>query len=224
MIPLSLGRDHKARKGLPILRVLGYFTAAVAGLARHAVRGNAQHNPGERLHWARGKSMDHDECIVRHSLDVLDYQAWLERNPEHPEREAVLTELEHEYDARLWRAAADSQEFYERFRGAPPSPSSKFTAPTPLPRFNPAVDDAPIVLTPDVPEGTLERPAVQVMLEEIAREAPPPPFAEPMFVCARDDGAPRCGHMSRTKRVCVLTEGHLQFHSDGVMNWHPTEG
>ncbi len=134
-IPLSLGRDHAARKALPIMRVLGYFTAAIAGLTRHAVRGNAQHNPGEPLHWARGKSMDHAECVGRHSFDLMDLLAWLERNPDHPERESVLTEAEHEYDARLWRAAADSQEFYEKYRGAPVSPSSRLPEP-PVVLFN----------------------------------------------------------------------------------------
>lgn len=128
-IPLSLGRDHAARKALPIMRVLGYFTAAIAGLTRHAVRGNAQHNPGEPLHWARGKSMDHAECVGRHSFDMMDLHAWLRRNVGHPQYEAVLTELECEYDARLWRAAADSQEFYETYRGAPVSPSSEVTPP-----------------------------------------------------------------------------------------------
>jgi hypothetical protein len=140
-IPLSLGRDHAARKALPIMRVLGYFTAAIAGLTRHAVRGNAQHNPGEPLHWARGKSMDHAECVGRHSFDMMDLHAWLERNPTHPERDAVLAELEQEYDARLWRAAADSQEFYEKYRGAPVSPSSRMPTPE-APLVPPGTDAA----------------------------------------------------------------------------------
>lgn len=140
-IPLSLGRDHAARKALPIMRVLGYFTAAFGGLTRHAVRGNAQHNGTEALHWARGKSADHAECVGRHSFDMMDYHAWLERNPTHPEREAVLAELEHEYDARLWRAAADSQEFYEKYRGAPVSPSSRMPTPE-TPRVPPGTDAA----------------------------------------------------------------------------------
>jgi len=32
--------------------------------------GNEQHNPGEPLHWARGKSMDQEDCFVRHYLDA----------------------------------------------------------------------------------------------------------------------------------------------------------
>lgn len=32
--------------------------------------GNEQHNPGEPLHWARGKSTDQEDCFVRHYLDA----------------------------------------------------------------------------------------------------------------------------------------------------------
>ena len=31
--------------------------------------GNDQHNPGEPLHWARGKSMDQADCLIRHFLE-----------------------------------------------------------------------------------------------------------------------------------------------------------
>jgi hypothetical protein len=30
---------------------------------------NDQHNPGEPLHWAREKSTDHDDCLLRHFLE-----------------------------------------------------------------------------------------------------------------------------------------------------------
>jgi len=32
--------------------------------------GNEQHNPGEPLHWAREKSGDHHDCIVRHLMQA----------------------------------------------------------------------------------------------------------------------------------------------------------
>lgn len=119
-IPLTLGYDSQARKDTPLLAtVFGYFAAAMAGLARHCVRSNEKHNKGEPVHWARGKSTDHAECNLRHLIDAEEMKAWLRRNPGRPEREAVLTMLEHEYDARVWRASADSQEFYEEFRNAP---------------------------------------------------------------------------------------------------------
>jgi hypothetical protein len=58
------------RKAVPIARgVLDYFPAALAEVARVSQRGNDQHNPGEELHHARGKSTDHADCIVRHLMD-----------------------------------------------------------------------------------------------------------------------------------------------------------
>lgn len=50
--------------------VLAYFPDALALVARHSVRMNEKHNPGERVHWSRGKSADHDDCVVRHSASI----------------------------------------------------------------------------------------------------------------------------------------------------------
>lgn len=67
---MSLPTDPKARKNLPIASgVLGYFPLAVAYVAFVSKVGNDQHNPGEPLHWARGKSTDHADCIVRHLIE-----------------------------------------------------------------------------------------------------------------------------------------------------------
>jgi len=49
--------------------VLDYFPAALAAVARVSKAGNDQHNPGKPLHWARGKSNDHADCIGRHLVD-----------------------------------------------------------------------------------------------------------------------------------------------------------
>lgn len=49
--------------------LLDYFPAALAEVAKVSQAGNDKHNPGEDLHWARGKSMDHADCIVRHIVD-----------------------------------------------------------------------------------------------------------------------------------------------------------
>ncbi len=117
---LTLTTDSDERKRLPMLAVLaGYFAAAMAGLTRHAVRSNEKHNPGEPVHWARGKSTDHPECVLRHSWDIAEMTAWCRANRGHPDWEKNVTLLEHEHDARVWRSSADSQQFYEEFRGAP---------------------------------------------------------------------------------------------------------
>lgn len=58
------------RKEYPIFSgVLAYFPDAIAEVARVSKIGNDQHNPGEPLHWARGKSMDQEDCLVRHLLE-----------------------------------------------------------------------------------------------------------------------------------------------------------
>lgn len=67
---MSLPTDPKARKGLPVYSgVLMYFPDAIAAVAAVSKAGNDQHNPGQPLHWARGKSTDHMDCLIRHAID-----------------------------------------------------------------------------------------------------------------------------------------------------------
>jgi len=62
--------DAKERKNLPVARgVIDYFPLALLAVAHVSKIGNDQHNPGEPLHWARSKSTDHADCIVRHLID-----------------------------------------------------------------------------------------------------------------------------------------------------------
>lgn len=65
-----LPTESAVRKTLPVATgVLDYFPAALAEVARVSKAGNDKHNPGEALHWARGKSSDHADCILRHLID-----------------------------------------------------------------------------------------------------------------------------------------------------------
>jgi len=62
--------DKHGRKCCPVKRgVLDYFPDAIAAVANVSFVGNEQHNPGEPMHWARGKSNDHEDCAVRHLMD-----------------------------------------------------------------------------------------------------------------------------------------------------------
>lgn len=55
------------RKSCPVSEgVLRYFADALAYVAYVSKVGNDKHNPGQHLHWSRGKSMDHADCIARH--------------------------------------------------------------------------------------------------------------------------------------------------------------
>ena len=65
-----LPTDDKERKALPLWDFMfGYFPDAWLAVVDVAVQGNKQHNPGERLHWARGKSMDQLNTAFRHQFD-----------------------------------------------------------------------------------------------------------------------------------------------------------
>lgn len=83
------------RKAEPIHSgVLLYFPDALAAVARVSKAGNDKHNPGEPLHWARGKSTDQMDCATRHSL-----------TPEMVDPETDETELA----AMAWRVLAQLQ-------------------------------------------------------------------------------------------------------------------
>lgn len=59
--------DSQRRKDTPMCTgVLDYFPDALASVARVSKRGNEKHNPGQPLHWSRGKSNDHADCVIRH--------------------------------------------------------------------------------------------------------------------------------------------------------------
>ena len=58
------------RKLIPVASgVLNYFPSALIEVAKVSFIGNQQHNPGQPLHWARAKSTDQDDTIIRHFLE-----------------------------------------------------------------------------------------------------------------------------------------------------------
>src|SRR5690349_13426278 len=62
-----LSTTSEERKKYPMARgLLDYFPDALAEVAKVSYLGNEKHNPGEEMHHARGKSMDHADCIIRH--------------------------------------------------------------------------------------------------------------------------------------------------------------
>jgi hypothetical protein len=108
---MTLPAETAKRKAIPLATgVLDYFPAALAAVAALSKAGNDKHNPGEALHWARGKSMDQADCIVRHLIDrgTVD--------PEDGIRHSVKV---------AWRALALLQEELEEQEGAPLSRGSR---------------------------------------------------------------------------------------------------
>lgn len=115
-VNMTLPTDSKERKNYPLLDgCVRYFPAALAGVALISKKGNDKHNPGEELHHARGKSMDHGDCILRHLIDVQDLLA------ASPQDKVKLLE---EVNQLSWRVLAYSQEIHEKF-GAPLAPGAK---------------------------------------------------------------------------------------------------
>ena len=68
---MSLPTERQARKNVPIYSgCLRYFPDALAAVAELSRIGNEQHNPGEPLHWAREKSTDEHDALVRHLMEA----------------------------------------------------------------------------------------------------------------------------------------------------------
>lgn len=117
---MTLPTDSDERKRVPLQSgCYDYFPAALAGVARHSVRGNDKHNPGQPLHHARGKSMDHADTMARHMQDIRD----LQQHARHGELD--ITSILQEADALAWRTLAFVQELYERYGGAPLAPAAR---------------------------------------------------------------------------------------------------
>lgn len=67
---MSLPQDAATRKKIPLFTgLLAYFPDACAAVAHCSYVGNEQHNPGEPLHWAREKSTDQEDCVLRHMVE-----------------------------------------------------------------------------------------------------------------------------------------------------------
>lgn len=59
------------RKAYPVFTgLLRYFPDACAAVANCSHVANEQHNPGERLHWARDKSIGEGDELLRHLMQA----------------------------------------------------------------------------------------------------------------------------------------------------------
>lgn len=66
---MTLPDDPSSRKTIPLVTgCLDYFPSALVAVAALSAKGNAQHNPGQPLHWDRAKSGDEADALVRHLL------------------------------------------------------------------------------------------------------------------------------------------------------------
>jgi hypothetical protein len=119
----TLPTDSNDRKNYALFRgCLRYFPAALAGVAKTSKLGNDKHNPGQEMHHARSKSLDHGDCIMRHLMDLEDLISAMNRGEKVTE-EMILAEA----DCMAWRSLALSQELHEKF-GAPLAPGAKINS------------------------------------------------------------------------------------------------
>lgn len=66
-----LPTDKQARKNVPLYRGLfKYFPDALCAVAELSRICNEQHNPGEPMHWAKSKSTDEPDALLRHMIDA----------------------------------------------------------------------------------------------------------------------------------------------------------
>lgn len=108
-VPLAMA-DSAQRKMMPVTTgVLDYFPDAISLVAYISFLGNQKHNPGQDLHWSRGKSDDHIDCVARHLL-----------NRDGVDADGIL-----EVGEMAWRALAAAQLFIEKKFNLPPSRGSK---------------------------------------------------------------------------------------------------
>ena len=97
------------RKMMPIVSgVMDYFPDAISAVAFISYLGNQKHNPGEPVHWARGKSDDQMDAMGRHML-----------RREELDNDGIMEAAE-----MVWRSLAWLQLMLERKFTLPPSPGS----------------------------------------------------------------------------------------------------
>lgn len=113
-----LPAEAAERKKYPVFSgVVEYFPAALVEISRVSYEGNQQHNPGQPLHHARGKSADHLDAMMRHLLE-RDYLTPDGRRLARDEKGMVVLAQS------AWRLLAELQIALEA-EGAPIAPRAK---------------------------------------------------------------------------------------------------
>jgi hypothetical protein len=69
-VKLHLPANPKERKCIPLWTgLVKYFPDALVEVSKVSFIGNEQHNPGQPVHWAKEKSTDHEDTLLRHLWD-----------------------------------------------------------------------------------------------------------------------------------------------------------
>lgn len=114
----TLPEDSTKRKEHPMYTgLLKYFPAALAGVAKVSKVGNEKHQPGKPMQHARGKSADHEDCILRHLVDLSEDRGHGAGRDENGIAQVLYI---------AWRSLALAQEWLEKNDGAPVAPAATF--------------------------------------------------------------------------------------------------
>jgi hypothetical protein len=110
------GEDDKVRKAdWPVYDYMfEYFPLAYLEEVKVAVVGNRQHNPGQKLHWAREKSTDQLNTAMRHIFDYAKAKKDGQVCPRDSTGKAVLAQS-------IWRLKAALQLDAEQERAKAPA-------------------------------------------------------------------------------------------------------
>lgn len=101
---MPLPTDYAERKKWELWTFLTeYFPDSFLEVVRVAIVGNDQHNPGEPLHWARGKSADQMNTALRHMWD-------------HKTLGPLDTDMCYHLAKAIWRLSAELQLVIEKRR------------------------------------------------------------------------------------------------------------
>lgn len=67
---MSVPKEGAARKAIPVYTgFIKYFPRAILAVAELSRIANDQHNPGQPVHWSKGKSTAHLDSALRHVID-----------------------------------------------------------------------------------------------------------------------------------------------------------
>lgn len=182
------------RKEVAVARGLfAYFPDALALVARHSVRSNEKHNPGQLVHWSRDKSSDHEDCIARHSLAVAVDPDSLDGDAPH-------------IVCRAWRALAALQVWAERERDAAPQKPVTVEEPT-----------CCGFCEYDESDGSLVKQCPHCETKDkIVRTATAPEAVEQTQVCGN------CRYLStNSNHEPCHSCSHLNHNGDASDNWQP---
>lgn len=119
-----LPTEPAERKRIPIWSgVIQYFPDAIVEIAKVSLAGNEQHNPGQPLHWAREKSTDQEDTIMRHLMEAGRVDSDGQR---HTAKAAwrILAKLQLELEAQKGKQIGHEQQNKQPYECDPRLPKS----------------------------------------------------------------------------------------------------